>query len=179
MTLNPMIRGWCNYHSAVCSKETFEKVSSDVFQMLMAWVKRRHGRRDLKRLARHYWGVNNGWRFAVTDETGQKRSLLSHQEFEIKRHIKVAGNRSPYDGDMVYWATRLGTHPEMNPRKAWLMKRQKGKCDYCKMYFREEDVLETHHRDGNHKNNSKNNLCLIHGHCHDKAHGSSASDVLG
>ena len=28
--------------------------------------------------------------------------------------------------------------------------------------------LEVHHVDGEHKNNKRNNLTLIHGHCHDQ-----------
>jgi len=34
-----------------------------------------------------------------------------------------------------------------------------------------EDVLEVHHRDHDRKNNRRSNLALLHGHCHDQAHG--------
>ncbi|MBD2347197.1 hypothetical protein H6G18_24150 [Anabaena subtropica FACHB-260] len=28
------------------------------------------------------------------------------------RHIQVQGSRSPFDGDWVYWSSRMGKHPE-------------------------------------------------------------------
>jgi len=33
-----------------------------------------------------------------------------------------------------------------------------------------EDLLEVHHRDGNHHDNTPANLVLLHGHCHDEVH---------
>ncbi|MFM6878385.1 MAG: hypothetical protein ACKPKR_27190, partial [Microcystis panniformis] len=36
-----------------------------------------------------------------------------HRETEIRRYVKVKGNASPYDGNLVYWSSRMGTHPEM------------------------------------------------------------------
>ena len=35
---------------------------------------------------------------------------------------------------------------------------------------RAEDVLEVHHKDGNHNNNAWPNLVLIHARCHDQTH---------
>jgi hypothetical protein len=32
-------------------------------------------------------------------------------------------------------------------------------------------MMELHHRDGNHTNNRRENLALLHGHCHDAVHG--------
>jgi len=32
--------------------------------------------------------------------------------------------------------------------------------------------MEVHHPDGNHTNNRRENLALLHGHCHDTVHGS-------
>ena len=58
----------------------------------------------------------------------------------------------------------------MPSQKASLLKKQKGKCNYCGLYFKDGDLLEKDHiipksRGG--KNDSKN-LQLLHRHCHDK-----------
>ena len=45
-----------------------------------------------------------------------------------------------------------------------------GRCLHCGLYFATEDHLETHHRNGNHNDNSLANLVLLHGHCHDEVH---------
>jgi hypothetical protein len=41
----------------------------------------------------------------------------------------------------------------------------------CGLRFATDDVLEVHHRDGNHANNTFDNLRLLHGRCHDFVHG--------
>ena len=95
--------------------------------------------------------------------------LLKHGETPIVRHEKVKGEASPYDGNLIYWSSRRGTHPEVTPRVATLLKKQKGKCTHCGLYFREEDVLEVDHiipRTKGGKDEYKN-LQILHRHCHD------------
>lgn len=63
----------------------------------------------------------------------------------------------------------MGKHPEVTERVATLLKKQKGKCTHCELYFREEDVLEVDHiipRNKGGKDEYKN-LQLLHSHCHD------------
>jgi RNA-directed DNA polymerase len=84
--------------------------------------------------------------------------------------VKVKGDKSPFDGDTVYWSSRLGTHPEMSSRKAKLLKQQKGKCPWCGLRFQEWDVIEVDHkipRALGGKDEWKN-LQLLHRHCHDE-----------
>ena len=63
----------------------------------------------------------------------------------------------------------MGKHPELKPTVAKLWKKQKGKCNYCNLTFRPEDIIETDHivpqKAGGHKN--RDNLQLLHKHCHD------------
>jgi RNA-directed DNA polymerase len=78
---------------------------------------------------------------------GEKSIRLSeHDKTPIIRHIKVRGEKSPYDGDWIYWGTRMGQHPETNKRVAILLKKQKGKCTECGLYFSEGDILEIDHK---------------------------------
>jgi RNA-directed DNA polymerase len=53
---------------------------------------------------------------------------------------------------------------------AQLLKQQRGQCSYCKLYFKSEDLMEVHHVDGNHQNHKRENLTLLHQHCHDQVH---------
>src|SRR5216683_958081 len=39
--LNPILRGWANYHSHVVAKETFARVDARVWSMLWRWAVRR------------------------------------------------------------------------------------------------------------------------------------------
>ena len=40
--LNPVLRGWANYHRHVVAKETFGRVDASVWSMLWRWAVRRH-----------------------------------------------------------------------------------------------------------------------------------------
>ena len=166
-TLNPIIRGWCNYYSTVVSKEVFSKANYATFQMLWAWAKRRHPDKSKRWIYCRYWKRWNGKIEFKADNTDK---LLNHHETPIRRHIKVQGNRSPYDGDWVYWATRMGRHPEISDKLAGLLKKQQGLCVHCGLYFKEEDRLSIAIKkialSG--KNRYRMESKLLHKHCHDK-----------
>ena len=62
----------------------------------------------------------------------------------------------------------MGKHPEFPRSKAFLLKRQKGKCNHCGLYFKEGDSLELDHiiPKSNGGTNRRDNLQLLHKHCH-------------
>lgn len=72
----------------------------------------------------------------------------------------AGAERTAYDGDWVYWTTRMGRAPGVSPRVARLMKKQAGLCADGELYFRPDDKIEVHHWDGNHKDNAEFNLAL-------------------
>lgn len=166
--LNPIIRGWSQYFCTAVSCKIFDKAAHQTHQKLWQWAKFRHSHKGLRWIKRKYFkrhGKDN-WRFM--DSNGY--FLFRHSDLKIKNHTKVRGDKSPYDGDYLYWSQRMGRHPMVRSNVATLLKIQKGKCSYCSNYFLPEEVLEIHHVDKNHDNNDKTNLRLIHGHCHDNVH---------
>lgn len=95
----------------------------------------------------------------------------------VNQHIKVKGEKLPYDGELGYWAGRLGRHPELSARVSKLLKKQKAKCNHCGLIFRDGDVWEVDHiiprsLGGT---NGDNNLQLLHRHCHDTKTGLDGS----
>ncbi|EAW33662.1 group II intron reverse transcriptase/maturase [Lyngbya sp. PCC 8106] len=169
--LNPIIRGWANYYATVVSKVAYTDIDNLTYQKLRAWAKRRHPKKSGKWGANKYWQSINGnnWVFATRNGKTIIR-LLNHADTSIMRHVKVKGESSPYDGNLVYWSSRMGKNPEMPTRVAKLLKVQKGKCAHCGLHFREEDVIEVDHiipKSKGGKDEYKN-LQLLHRHCHDK-----------
>ena len=169
--LNPIIGGWARYYATVVSKTAYHDIDSLVYQKLKAWAKRRHPKKSGNWVTDKYWqsiGSDN-WVFATRQEGKNPLRLLKHSATEIKRHVKVKSESSPYDGNLVYWSTRKGNNPEMPIRVANLLKRQKGKCAHCEMFFRESDVMEVDHRIPKSKGgkDSYDNCQLLHRHCHD------------
>ena len=168
--LNPIIRGWCNYFCTVNSTKVFSKIYSLVFRKLLKWGIRRHRNKSRKWIRHKYFKSidNNNWAFSSSD--GVKTiKLIQHNMVKIQRYVKVKGISSPFDGNWVYWSTRMGNHPEVNIKVATLLKRQKGKCTHCNNYFKDGDSLEVDHIVPKSKGGKDiyDNLQLLHRHCHD------------
>ncbi|WP_040484283.1 group II intron reverse transcriptase/maturase [Lyngbya aestuarii] len=177
--LNPIIRGWSNYYSPVVSAETFSDCDYYFFEKIKRWAYRRHPMKNRTWIMRKYWHTekNDNWVFS-TREGENPLKMARHQDTKIVRFVKVKGNRSPYDGDLIYWSSRLGSHPEMPAEKAFLLKKQKGRCTYCGLHFQDGDLLETDHIIPKSKGGKDNrdNKQLLHRHCHDLK---TTKDVTG
>ena len=169
--LNPIIRGWANYYATVVSKVAYSDIDDLTYQKLRAWAKRRHPKKSGKWVSKRYWHSisSDNWVFATRKEGNAPLRLLNHADTPIVRHVKVKGESSPYDGNLVYWSTRMGNNPEMPSRVSKLLKRQKGKCTHCGLFFREDDVMEVDHKIPKSQGgkDSYDNWQLLHRHCHD------------
>ncbi len=179
--LNPVIRGWTSYFSNSDAQTVRELSKQDnlTYLKLRRWAKNRCGLTSKGHYK--YWIAIEGknWVFATREGIANPLRLLKHSEFgsSSTSYVKVKGDKSPFDGDTVYWSSRLGIHPEMSSRKAKLLKQQKGKCPWCELRFQEWDVMEVDHkipRALGGKDEWKN-LQLLHRHCHDEK---TAQDLI-
>lgn len=167
--LLPVIRGWTAYNSKENSKQTFCRHNFLTFQKLWRWAKRRHPNKSKGWILRKYWKPHGRQRWCFT--TGQTNLVLPlHSMTMIQRHVKVRGEKSPYDGDWIYWSVRLGKYLAVSQSVATLLKKQKGRCPICELYFKDDDRMEIDHRiplslGGS---SSYSNLQLLHRHCHDR-----------
>ena len=55
VNLNPVIRGWANYHRHVASKRTFSRVDHAIFRALWQWAKRRHPKKSRQWIKDRYF----------------------------------------------------------------------------------------------------------------------------
>jgi RNA-directed DNA polymerase len=168
--LNPVIRGWCNYHSTVVSKRVFCRLGHVLFRMLYAWARSRHPNKNRTWVATRYWRIKPGEGWTFRDPGKVVFTLHKHEATKIVRHVKVRGDRSPFDGDWVYWSSRQGRYPGVQPWVATLLRRQRGRCNWCGLYFRDGDVMEIDHVIPKSGGGAEtfSNLQLLHGHCHDR-----------
>jgi RNA-directed DNA polymerase len=177
--LNPIIRGWSNYYSTVVSKVTYSSLDNLMYLKLRSWAKRRHPNKGTKEVTRKYWQTIDGdnWVFATRKGNTNPLRLLKHADTPIVRYVKVKGESSPYDGNLVYWSKRKGESLELPTRVATLLKRQKGKCAQCNLHFREEDVMEVDHTIPKSKGGKDvyYNWQILHRHCHDTKTASDGS----
>jgi RNA-directed DNA polymerase len=106
-SLNPLIRGWCNYHNHVVSNEIFKIIDTVIIRSLQKWARRRHQRKSKHWIKDRYWRRIKGrdWIFATDDEW-----LLFASDTKIRRHNLVRLTANPYiKEDKDYLQTRKKT----------------------------------------------------------------------
>jgi RNA-directed DNA polymerase len=159
--LNPVIRGWGNYYSKVVSQDVFGRLDSLIFQQLQAWAIFRHPNKGHKWIVRKYWSFNDKWDFGVRDHI----KLVRLPEIPIRRHVCLKVEKSPYDGDWVYWSQRLEQYTDMPKSKAIRIRLQDGLCSSCGLCFNPDDEMVILHLDGNKDNFHRDNMTLVHREC--------------
>jgi 5-methylcytosine-specific restriction endonuclease McrA len=92
-----------------------------------------------------------------------KRAIPS-VSWSAYKFVSVKGNKSPYDGDFVYWSKRENANYDGITVR--LIKKQNHKCTDCKLSFISGDIAELHHIDGNHEDWKPQNLEVLHRECH-------------
>jgi group II intron reverse transcriptase/maturase len=90
--------------------------------------------------------------------------------YSENRFINVKGNKTPFDGDIIYWSARNSKRYDNYTAKA--LKRQSNTCISCGLKFFGEEDIHLHHVDGNHSNWKSNNLVALHQSCHMNLHAS-------
>lgn len=92
----------------------------EVRAKLKAWAQHRHPQKSGGWVSKKYWQTIGGdnWVFATRHEGKNPIRLRSHTETKIIRHVKVKGEASPYDGNLIYWSSRMAKHPEATMRES-------------------------------------------------------------
>lgn len=102
--LNQKIRGWCNYFRHVVAKDIFSKVDHYIFKALQHWIKRRHPKKSVQWRNNIYFRHegNRHWIFFAKIRTKEKKTmqtidLFRASQVQIKRHVKIRSQATPYD----------------------------------------------------------------------------------
>jgi RNA-directed DNA polymerase len=140
--LNPVLRGWANYHSHVVAKKTFGKVDTYVWSMLWQWAARRHPKKGDRWVKKKYFKSRGTrtWVFAATEEkedgTQKDIILLKEQDTLIVRHIKIKADANPHDPQWEpyfesRWCKKMLNSARGRAKlyRVWL--RQDGMCPTC------------------------------------------------
>lgn len=182
--LNPVIRGWANYHRHVVSKKIFTAIDDQIFQALWRWAKRRHPQHSRKWIKAKYFSSqgNRQWVFTgyLPDTQGTLRPvrLFSAARVPIIRHIKVKVNANPYDLLWEpYFERRLATkmNQTFQHKRVCLLSSlaSAGRAMPClSSVYHDNTGWEKHYHlwrvyGGD---NSLDNLVLLHPNCHKQVH---------
>jgi len=119
--LNPIVRGWANYHRHVVSKRAFARVDAAIFRMLWRWAKARHPRKGAGWIRQKYFDrvrTRDWWFFGDTvDAQGSslRVRLFYAASVRIVRHVKVRSGLNPYDPS---WTPYLSRRYAVAPHRA-------------------------------------------------------------
>ncbi|RDK10026.1 group II intron reverse transcriptase/maturase [Cupriavidus lacunae] len=100
--LNPVIRGWAQYHRHIVSKAIFSSIDSHIWLRLWNWAKRRHPMKGARWVKQRYFrhDGNRDWIFATKGSTAgapHGLPLFRAATVAIRRHVKIRGLANPYD----------------------------------------------------------------------------------
>ena len=181
--LNPIIRGWVNYHRHVASAATFKAIDHAIYGIVWRWAKRRHPDKGHRWIKSHYFrsvGLRN-WvffgRVSRGDGTTHEIWLQKATKTPIKRHVKIRANANPYDpADELYFEERLGVkmmatlRGRRKLRHLWI--EQNGICPACNQKITKLTGWHNHHivwRSLGGDDSSRNRV-LLHPECHRQVH---------
>jgi len=168
--LNPVLRGWANYHRVAVAKKTFNIVDYQVWKLLWRWAKRRHPNKRKSWIKDRYYHRIGG-RNGVFATERQRLILLS--QTPIMRHTKIRGDANPFDlTQRDYFMARrrraMGRALCTRRRLHRYWKAQEGKCVICLQPFAGEEWRQPNHRSKarSSKENPFTNPPLLHPNCY-------------
>jgi len=78
------------------------------------------------------------------------KKAFPYVPYKLFGHVKVRFDKSPFDGDLVYWTRRKYKEYAAKSYTGKAITRQGFKCASCNMPLMPGDDIELHHIDGNH-----------------------------
>lgn len=168
--LNPVIRGWALAKRTVISSDIFQSLDKYMYIHLWKWARKRHAKMSKFKLKDMYWHTiqSNNWVFGSKSNNEIKLRLQQHSKISMKRHAKVKGNASPFDGNLIYWAQKTGKSLLIPDYKARLIREQHGHCGICGDLFIPDDIIERDHIIPKSLGglNRRDNVHAVHRYCH-------------
>jgi RNA-directed DNA polymerase len=172
--LNPISRGWSTYCRWVVCRKAFDFGENVTYLQLVRWAQARHPTKGTAAAKEKYWirlDTRSVYGTYIQDKTGTPQLIYvkKHTETRSQDYVKVRGNASPHDGNLLYWAKRLKQHPMVNTERAKLLKAQQWQCTSCELSFQGDDLLEVDHVIPTVLGGTDDltNKILYHRHCHD------------
>ena len=174
--LNPIIRGWCQYHRHGVSSQTFHYLDYRLWKLIWRWCRREHGNRRYRWLKDRYFRREGKreWVFSCDTDKGVLR-LTRPVDVKIQRHTKIKAAATSYDPKFEAYFEDRWLKKQLKTLKgskkiASLYQSQRGRCALC--YGKLEEDWHAHHILPRHRggDDRQSNLVLLHATCHRQLH---------
>lgn len=99
--LNPILRGWCNYHRHISANKHFCKLDMFVWGTIWRWAVRRHSNKGKTWIKMKYFNSDSTskWVFFGTDKKCKIIKLVKASQINVLMHRLINGKANPYDTD--------------------------------------------------------------------------------
>jgi RNA-directed DNA polymerase len=183
MKLNPVIRGWANYHRQVVSKRVFSDIDRQIHWALWRWARRKHSQKSAKWIHQKYVDEKEGQRNVFHTHTvnndGRRVTirLFLAAKLPIRRHLKIRGSANPYDPTWEIYFEERQLRQTLTDfwNRSWfkqLWVRERGRCPVCGELITRETGWHNHHIHWRVYGGSDDldNRILLHPNCHRQVH---------
>ena len=140
--IQTIYRGWWNYHQ-------FSDMGQINLWSIQRWV---------------YLYLTKSTKMTYKERIKYLKSVFNGHSYRVNRHSAARGNRSIYDGDLVYWSKKNSQYYTGPLVKA--LRSQAYKCNACGLRFSGADWIELHHKNGNNQDFKLSNVEALHRTCH-------------
>jgi len=94
--LNPVLRGWTNYHKGICSKLTFYRLETFIWWQAKRWAKYQHGNKNRWWIFHRYFQNKH-----FTDRVRTGKGVTNYRLYKVSKipivyHVKVKSKANPY-----------------------------------------------------------------------------------
>ncbi len=183
LLLNPVIKGWTEYHKTINAKTTYSYVDHRIWQALWLWARRRHPRKGPRWVKEHYFARfgSRRWVFHGSATTADGRKIVvklcAAIDTKVIVHKKVEGELNPF---LPEWEPKLEARAtlkmidKLKSRKRllrlWLG--QEGQCPVCDRPITMDEAFDAHHIHPKQLGGTDrlSNLILLHPNCHRQVH---------
>jgi len=163
--LNPVLRGWGNYHRHILCGETYSKMTSYVWFRLMRWGKSRHPEKSGIWIAKRYLSYAKGSHWAFRDKATGKTLVRLNNDIHTYRHIKILGEANPFDAEWHGYFQNREKLIKMKSASHYIgkvSKQQGGKCPHCQQLIQAEDKHHLHYLNGDKTHKGIKNVLMLH-----------------
>nr|UZC30191.1 group II intron reverse transcriptase/maturase [Entomoneis sp.] len=140
--LKTVYRGWWNYHQYSDMKQ----INLWSIQLWVYRYLRKSSKMSSKVILEHLGPTFNG------------------HEYRVNRYPAARGDRSVYDGDLIYWSKK--NSQKYSGPLASALNRQDHRCNSCGLRFGSDDWVELHHKNGQNNDFRLSNVEALHRSCH-------------
>jgi RNA-directed DNA polymerase len=180
--LNPIIRGWVNFHKHNVASAAFERLDNDIWICLWKWCRHRHPKKSHKWIADKYFHLANGkrWTFSEITGNGFLLKLVYASETKITRFLKTKSEATPFDPrwdsyfeerDSIRMSREIKGKRTLNN----LFKLQNGLCPCCGKRLTIEEGFLIHNKMDKDYRTTK---LLVHSKCDKMLHATNFDDEL-